>query len=164
MCPFENQKVPENSQTEVTMFLTARRTFLVLVAVSVSTVTLGLAQEKKVIEKKPIQQTSAASGKEMFISYCATCHGKDGKGDGPAAAALKSPPADLTTLAKRHDGKFPEAYVGNTLRSGVSGGAHGSTDMPIWGPLFASVSGRDQAIVNMRIGNLIRYLESIQAK
>lgn len=51
--------------------------------------------------------TSPASGKEMFMSYCASCHGKDAKGDGPAASALKQAPADLTALAKQNGGSIP---------------------------------------------------------
>jgi mono/diheme cytochrome c family protein len=125
----------------------------------------GLAQEKeKTVKKEPIQHTSPASGEEMFNSYCAACHGKDAKGGGPAAADLKAAPPDLTTLAKRHDGKYPEDYVASVLRNGTKAPAHGSPDMPVWGPLFATVSGRDQSVVNMRISNLVRYLESLQVK
>ncbi len=116
------------------------------------------------VKKAPIQATSANSGSEMFSSYCAPCHGKEGKGNGPAAAALKYPPANLTQLARKNNGKFPADRVAKVLRSGVSGGAHGSTDMPIWGPLFSQVSGRDEAIVQMRISNLVKYLESLQEK
>ncbi len=115
------------------------------------------------VKKEPIQMTSAASGVEMFNSYCAACHGKDAKGNGPAASALKVPPADLTQLAKKNNGKFPADHVGNELRTGVAG-AHGSNEMPVWGPLFSSVSSRDDAIVQMRISNLIRYIETLQAK
>jgi mono/diheme cytochrome c family protein len=115
------------------------------------------------VKKEPIQMTSAASGSEMFNSYCAACHGKDAKGDGPAASSLKVPPADLTQLARKNNGKFPADHVGNELRSGVAG-AHGTNDMPVWGPLFSSVSSRDDAVVQMRISNLIRYIESLQAK
>lgn len=116
------------------------------------------------VKKAPIQATSANSGSEMFASYCAPCHGKEGKGNGPAAAALKYPPANLTQLAKKNNGKFPADRVATVLRSGVSGGAHGSSDMPIWGPLFSQVSGRDEAVVRMRIANLVKYLESLQEK
>jgi mono/diheme cytochrome c family protein len=124
----------------------------------------NFAQEKtKEVKKAPIRMTSAASGKEMFNSYCAACHGKDAKGDGPAASALKDTPADLTLLARKNGGKFPADHVAQDLRSGLSG-AHGSTDMPVWGPLFRSVSDRSDAIVQMRISNLIHYLESIQQK
>ncbi|MGB8476919.1 MAG: cytochrome c [Candidatus Acidiferrum sp.] len=126
---------------------------------------LTTAQDKqKTLQRAPIKQTSPASGKEMFKAYCAACHGADAKGDGPAAADLKTRPADLTTLTKRHDGKFPTDYVSNVLRNGAKAPAHGSSEMPIWGPLFASVSGRDPAVVNMRIANLVRYLKSLQSK
>jgi mono/diheme cytochrome c family protein len=147
------------------MINTVPRSILMLIALLFSTATLGLAQEKeKTIKKTPIQHTSPASGKEMFNSYCAVCHGTDAKGGGPAAAALKSALPDLTTLAKRHDGKFPGDYVSTVLRNGIKAPAHGTSDMPMWGPLFASVSGNEQPVVNMRIANLVRYLESLQAK
>lgn len=122
----------------------------------------GQSQTKEV-KKAPIGMTSASSGSEMFNSYCAPCHGKDAKGNGPAATALKNPPANLTQLAKKNNGKFPSDHVAEVLRSGVAG-AHGSTDMPVWGPLFAAVSGGDQSVVQMRIANLIHYLESLQEK
>lgn len=115
------------------------------------------------VKKKPIQHTSAASGVEMYNSYCAACHGKDGKGNGPAAAALKTPPTDLTELAKKNNGKFPAEHIATVLRAGVSG-AHGSADMPVWGPLFSQVSSHDDSIVQMRVSNLIKYLESLQVK
>jgi mono/diheme cytochrome c family protein len=114
------------------------------------------------IKKKPIQETSPASGAEMYKAYCAVCHGKDAKGDGPAAAELKVPPPDLTTLAKRHDGKFPEDYVASVLRYGVKAPAHGSSDMPVWGPLFQSLGSADPAQVHMRISNLTNYIKSLQ--
>jgi mono/diheme cytochrome c family protein len=121
------------------------------------------AQEKQV-KKEPIQTSNAASGAEMFKQYCAACHGKDGKGDGPAAASLKAQPADLTTLAKRNGGKFPADHVAAVLRNGVNTPAHGTADMPTWGPLFSSVSSHDTSIVNMRISNLTNYIKSIQEK
>jgi mono/diheme cytochrome c family protein len=115
------------------------------------------------VKKTPVQMTPAASGSQMYAAYCAACHGKDGKGNGPAAASLKPPPSDLTQLAKNNHGKFPDDHVANDLRSGVSG-AHGSVDMPVWGRLFSSVSGHDDSVVQMRISNLVHYLESLQAK
>ena len=143
----------------------ARCSWMVLSALLIVTVGPTRAQEKeKQVKKAPIQNASPASGEEMFRSYCAVCHGKDAKGAGPATADLKTTPPDLTTLAKRHDGKFPADYVTSVLRNGVKVPAHGSTDMPVWGPLFGSVSGGDQTVVNMRISNLVRYLESVQAK
>ena len=99
----------------------------------------------------------------MFNQYCAVCHGPTGKGDGPAAAALKQPPPDLATLAKRHGGKFPDDYVTNVLRNGVKAPAHGDAEMPVWGPLFSSMDQND-AIVSLRIANLTKYIKTLQAK
>jgi len=143
----------------------ATGTLILLVSFCSSVPAPAAAQEKdKTVQKAPIAQTSPASGREMFKTYCAACHGPAAKGNGPAAVDLKTTPPDLTTLAKRHEGKFPADYVTNVLRNGAKTPAHGSSEMPVWGPLFASVSGRDPAIVNMRIANLVRYLETLQAK
>lgn len=122
------------------------------------------------IKKVPVQSTSAASGAEMFNAYCAACHGKDAKGDGPAAVELKVVPADLTTLARRHGGKFPTDYVVTVLHNGVQESkAHGSAGMPIWGPLLGSMEGGtasrvDSPEITLRIQNLTRYIASLQAK
>jgi cytochrome c553 len=108
--------------------------------------------------------TSPSSGKEMFESYCASCHGKDAKGDGPAAGALKQQPADLTTLAKRNGGKFPADQVTTILRGQAKLVAHGDQDMPVWGPVFWRMSQGHEEIVQMRVANLTKYLESLQEK
>ncbi len=106
-----------------------------------------------------------ASGKLTYKDYCAACHGVDGRGHGPAASELKTPPANLRTLAIRHDGKFPEDYVARVVRSGdPSFSAHGSSDMPIWGPVFSMLENGDELGVRRRIKNLCDYLASIQDK
>jgi mono/diheme cytochrome c family protein len=118
----------------------------------------ALAQDKPV-KKAPTKQT--LSGTEMFKEYCAVCHGKDAKGHGPAAPALKQQPPDLTTLAKRHGRVFPDAYVENILRNGVKQPAHGDAEMPVWGPLFVTMDS-DAAISYVRISSLISYIKSLQ--
>jgi mono/diheme cytochrome c family protein len=127
-----------------------------------------LAQEKNetkpVVKKAPIQQTSAASGKEMFTQYCAPCHGVDGKGNGPAASSMKSMPTDLTQLAKKNDEKFPAAKIASTLNFGSGQPAHGSADMPVWGPLFRSLDKYHDSVVQQRVSNLVGYIETLQAK
>jgi mono/diheme cytochrome c family protein len=126
---------------------------------------LAGAQEKPVIKKVPMKHTSPTSGKEMYTQYCAACHGVDGKGTGPAAAALKTPPPDLTTLAKRSEGgKYPDDHVATLLRTGTGAPAHGSSDMPTWGPLFKSLDPTHDVIVQQRIKNLNDYLITLQAK
>lgn len=85
------------------------------------------------IKKVPIQPTPAGDGKTMFHEYCAACHGTGGKGDGPAASALKKRPADLTQLARKNNGTFPEMHVMNFITGADVVAAHGSRDMPVWG-------------------------------
>ena len=115
------------------------------------------------IKKVPAKATSAASGKEMFVAYCASCHGLDGKGNGPAAPALKNQPGDLTLLAQKNGGNFPTMRVMSSIRD-VTQNVHGSKDMPVWGPVFRALSKGDQAQVQLRITNLTHYVESMQVK
>lgn len=102
------------------------------------------------------------SGKPTYQSYCASCHGVDAKGHGPTAQALKVTPPDLTLLAKRHDGKFPTEYFTTVVLHGVNVPAHGSSAMPIWGPVFVGVN--DQRTIVLRVNKLSDYVESLQAK
>lgn len=128
---------------------------------------LALAQQQsqeKVIKHVPLKQTNAASGKEMYNSYCAVCHGTDGKGSGPAVSALKSTPTDLTKLASSNKGEYPALHVSSVLRGEAETPAHGSKDMPVWGPLFRHISQGHDAEVQQRIANLNQYLEGMQAK
>jgi mono/diheme cytochrome c family protein len=119
---------------------------------------------KPQIERVPAPATSAASGKEMFKSYCSSCHGPSAKGDGPAAVALKAAPTDLTLLAKRNSGKFPTERVMSILRGQATVTVHGNRDMPVWGPVFWHISQGHETEVQQRIVNLTRYIESLQAK
>jgi mono/diheme cytochrome c family protein len=136
-----------------------------LMAVLLAGALVSPAQEAKpVVKRETAAATSPASGKEMFMSYCASCHGKDAKGDGPAAGALKQAPADLTTLAKRHDGKYPSDEVTSVLRGQASLMAHGDQEMPVWGPVFWKMSQGHEEQVQMRIANLNKYIESLQEK
>jgi mono/diheme cytochrome c family protein len=102
------------------------------------------------------------SGKLMFQEHCATCHGADAKGSGPLASLLKTPPADLTLLTKHHGGKFPREYVSSVLEFGPGPTAHGSSDMPAWGPIFRYYDKQNEKAVQQRIRNLCNYLESLQ--
>ena len=121
-------------------------------------------EAKKQVQHAPAAMTSPAFGKEMFQSYCASCHGKDAKGNGPAANALKQLPADLTTLAKRNGGKYPSDKVTSTLRGQASLMAHGDQEMPVWGPVFWAMSQGHEVEVQQRIANLNKYIESLQEK
>jgi mono/diheme cytochrome c family protein len=122
------------------------------------------AQDKPAAGKAPAETTVAGSGKQTYSHYCAACHGVGARGNGPAAFMLKTPPPDLTTLAKRHGGKFPYEYVFDVLRFGTRFAAHGSSDMPIWGPVFGSMEHYDEVAVRKRIKDLSDYLASVQEK
>ena len=107
----------------------------------------------------------SVAGKDLFEFYCASCHGRDGMGNGHVAPALKVPPPDLTTLAQQNRGTFPAARVEGVLKGEdrPSTPAHGASDMPVWGPIFKGVDNRDE-VNQQRIENLVKYIESIQAK
>lgn len=113
------------------------------------------------IKKEPITPISDVSGVATFNAYCTVCHGPSGKGDGPAAKALTKAPADLTQISKRHDGKFPASAIKIEIGGESTVAAHGTRDMPIWGPVFRSTEG---TTAELRLKNLVDYLESIQAK
>ena len=122
------------------------------------------AQTKPTPQKQYEQLIYSVRGPDLFHAHCSPCHGPDGKGDGPVARVLKTKPADLTVLAKNNGGKFPaeraEKVISGNDPSLVS---HGSREMPIWGPIFHQIE-EDQDFGNVRMQNLIKYLQSIQQK
>ena len=104
------------------------------------------------------------SGKQLYNSYCALCHGSDGKGGGPFSPQLKVWPSDLTQLTKKNQGVFPEMHVEEAIDGEFGQGAHGSTRMPIWGPVFRSMAHGRKDSARVRIDALVKHLESIQEK
>jgi mono/diheme cytochrome c family protein len=119
--------------------------------------------QNKSVKTIPLQPTLTLDGVESFNQYCAVCHGKDGKGGGPAADAMKKHPSDLTQIARRHDGKFNELVIQNVINGDDVLIAHGSRDMPVWGELFKSVNG-DASARRLRVYKLVKYIEQMQAK
>jgi mono/diheme cytochrome c family protein len=103
-------------------------------------------------------------GVDLYKAYCSSCHGETAKGNGPMAAWLKVPPADLTRIAARNGGNFPLARVDRII-SGEEAlpSGHGTRAMPVWGPVFSKVT-RDEDLGRVRIDNLARYLRDIQSK
>lgn len=116
-------------------------------------------------QKNPPLIISSMYGRDLFELYCASCHGRDGKGSGPVVPALKSPPPDLTTITRRNSGTFPRARV----ESFVTGDgdrltpAHGSKEMPVWGPIFRGLDPNDR-MNKIRMSNVVAHIESIQSK
>jgi mono/diheme cytochrome c family protein len=105
---------------------------------------------------------SSLSGADLFQFYCATCHGHEGKGDGPVVPSLTKQPPDLTTIAARNGGHFPgEALVRFVAGDDRLVAAHGSREMPVWGPIFRSLEPHDR-LTRIRIENVVAFIESMQ--
>ncbi len=140
------------------------RKFALILIVLLPLGVLAQQASKPDVKKVKAPYTSPASGKEMYTTYCASCHGVDAKGNGPAAPAMKTPPTDLTILSKNSGGKFPSDRVSAILEGKTELAAHGSKDMPVWGKVFWKMSQGHQSEVQQRVYNLSKYLESVQQK
>jgi mono/diheme cytochrome c family protein len=121
-------------------------------------------------------------GQKLYTQYCASCHGADGKGNGPNAANLTPKPTDLTQLAKRNGGKFPfyetmlsiegRSPTGQEQDTDLPGiaKAHGDSKMPVWGEVFSreelskGTSLDLQMQTTGKIMLITEYLQSILAK
>lgn len=107
-----------------------------------------------------------------FISYCAPCHGVEGRGDGPVADHLKVRPADLTAIRRDNEGQFPAEAVYLKIEGVDMPGAHGTSKMPVWGLWFTNQAIGESILmedtkpaaekVEARIQALVAYIKSIQ--
>ncbi|HYM24796.1 MAG TPA: cytochrome c, partial [Vicinamibacterales bacterium] len=111
----------------------------------------------------PAPRLQSVQGVDSYRAYCQVCHGEQARGDGPAATALKKVPADLTTIAKRHNGNFSATDVEATINGVSVMASHGTRDMPIWGPVFRALS-TDDTVAKLRMANLLDYLKAIQTQ
>jgi mono/diheme cytochrome c family protein len=145
-----------------------RRCFILLIALSLLPLSVSSwAQEARAETEKegnaaPNSLIESIEGRDLFRAYCASCHGADARGGGPASASLKTRPPDLTRIAERRGGAFPLAGVERII-SGEQETAetHGQREMPIWGPILGQIQ-RDRDFGRVRIRNLAKYLESLQ--
>ncbi len=114
------------------------------------------------VRSVPARATVSVEGKDSYAAYCAPCHGREARGDGPAAPALKMAVPDLTLIASRH-GKFDPLEVEFTIagKDKLVPAHGGAVDMPIWGPVFKAMEG-DGARSTLRLRNLVKYLETLQ--
>lgn len=124
----------------------------------------GYANDNNGTMQMKVGPTNPTDGKQMYISYCAPCHGVDGRGNGPVAGALKAQPTDLTVLAKANGGKYPDTHVYSVLAFGSNVPAHGSAQMPVWGSILGTMAQGRPMDRQLRMSNLSRYLESMQAR
>jgi mono/diheme cytochrome c family protein len=107
------------------------------------------------------------AGAELFATRCASCHGLDARGDGPAASAFGTPLADLTRIAARNGGVFPESSIARKIDGRFDLPAHGSREMPIWGArLPDEIPGlaNGDEVARGQIASLVEYLKSLQRK
>ena len=114
------------------------------------------------------EQAARGEGVELYAEACASCHGTDGRGDGPAAPALATPVPDLTQLALRHEGAFPADAVRRAITGEATIPAHGNREMPVWGKVFQEIRpdwkpARRSGFSRQRIDVLTEYLRTIQA-
>lgn len=110
----------------------------------------------------PVQEVS---GTDTYRTYCATCHGAKGQGDGPLAESLRSRPPDLTLLAKDNGGTFPTTKVVRIVDGREPLRGHGGPDMPVWGDVFKNAGGgSDDEQVKQRIQSVVAHLERLQEK
>jgi mono/diheme cytochrome c family protein len=114
------------------------------------------------VEDQSVPLINSVKGPDLFRAYCASCHGLNGKGGGPAAAALNVKVPDLTVLAMNNGGEFPTRRVREMIMGDAVVAAHGSREMPIWGPIFHQVEA-DVDRGNVRLDNLVKYLQSMQS-
>lgn len=114
--------------------------------------------------KTPALIIPSVYGRDLFEFYCSSCHGRNGRGGGPAVSALRVAPPDLTTIAARNNSVYPktrvEAFVTGERDMPT---AHGSREMPVWGPIFSALDPND-GMNRVRIANIVEYVASLQAK
>jgi len=145
----------------------ARASFLGLVALPASLLappTVAEAQAQAIPAQVPAKYDAgaAAKGAVVYVRYCVSCHGAGARGDGPLAGDLRVPVPDVTTLAARSGGRFPEARVRRIISGGEVLHGHGTADMPAWGDAFKKTEGTDARTPQEAIRNLTHYLWSLQ--
>ncbi len=105
------------------------------------------------------------SGAYAYRTHCASCHGLEGKGDGPLADGLRFHPADLTLIARRHGGSFPTEKVIRIVDGRDPLKGHGGPDMPVWGDVFRNAdTNYDEKRVKQKIHWIVEYLKTLQLK
>jgi mono/diheme cytochrome c family protein len=110
---------------------------------------------------------SAYTGAELYARFCATCHGRSAKGDGPVSQSLAVAVPDLTRIAQRHAGHYPDNWVYRIIDGREHLAVHGPREMPVWGVELWREQGADvSAAVKTRdvIDRLVDYLQTLQAE
>jgi len=139
------------------------KNLLAAVTVGVLVASLSFAdQARKVVI--PANRTAPNDGRQMYASYCAPCHGVDGKGSGQVGSSISPRPSDLTQLMRNNHGRYPDTHVVAVLEFGTESSANASATMPVWGPILGKMNRANLHERQLRISNLARYLETIQER
>jgi mono/diheme cytochrome c family protein len=116
----------------------------------------------------PFTPGGGETGEQIYRRACAPCHGADGRGNGPDAAALRVPPADLTMLTARAGGTFPRTYVIETITGARRVREHGAGEMPVWPDRFEPSGQGATAVASLyaqqRTAALADYVETLQRR
>jgi mono/diheme cytochrome c family protein len=137
---------------------------LLTAAVITLAANLGYADQSRSKVTIQVGRVTPTSGKQMYASYCAPCHGVDGRGHGAVAANLKTAPSDLTMLSRQNQGKYPDVHIMAVLQDGTAIQGRRSAEMPVWGPILGKMNKTTPEERLLRICNLSRYLDTIQTK
>jgi mono/diheme cytochrome c family protein len=128
-----------------------------------TTLTLILTTTAMASARGAIDRAGLDSGRTLYMTYCASCHGDGGRGNGPAAEELRHRPADLTQFVIRNGGVFNAARI-QSIVDGRTVKAHGTMEMPVWGDAFKWRGGVPEEGIKARIEALVRYIETIQER
>ena len=146
-----------------------------LLAALIAITTAGAAAPQKAPERpesgrEAVQQATgpdvgfASQGETIYARYCAACHGRSMKGDGPVAPGLVRKPIDLTTLASKNGGIFPYDKVAAMIDGRQTPRMHGTPDMPVWGEVFAITAGTEAPDASSAVKRITHYIWANQAK
>ena len=137
-----------------------RKPLLVLVLAAALGAMWAAAQQ---VNSNPVETTPIDRGRVLYEQHCASCHGKDGKGDGPVASTMSTSPTDLTLMRRRY-GAFLDAQLESAIRGTAPVVAHGVPEMMVWGAIFRADARGNRALIDARIHELIAYVETMQDK
>ena len=107
----------------------------------------------------------ANQGKEMYMQYCSSCHGQDGRGSGSVSAFLKVKVPDLTLLKKNNKGIYPVDQVILAIDGRRKLRSHGDPKMPVWGESFSSGSQRPKSAevtISLKEKAIAEYVATLQ--
>jgi len=150
-----------------------RTVVIVTGAVILAVLSAAVVLSQATVKRMTFRPIASVRGVDVYKAYCATCHGDDGKGQGPSAAGLKVKVPDLTTIAIRNGGNFSFGAVEDSINRwkqvpqtmtdvlDIQQGRQ-ALPMPAFGPIFAQLYPQEVNERRMRMSNLISYIKSLQ--